>query len=146
MTISRPLLVAQPIARHSLGVIAENGGLIRRRAKVSTINLRTEIAGRRGGGGGARREGLSRTVCRILSLYNLTPLLQKLRGKLKRRPKRRAEEDARMFPWRNETAIPRGESRGETRRNSEIGRMRQEDEEGKKRGRVGSLKFSTTLT
>jgi len=61
------------------GVIAENEGLIRRRAKVSTINLRTEIAE---GGEGVASRG-SRTVCRILSLYNLTPLLQKLRGKLK---------------------------------------------------------------
>lgn len=44
------------------------------------INLRAEIVkGRRGSKGEFRHEGLSRTVCRILSLYNLTPLLQKLR-------------------------------------------------------------------
>jgi hypothetical protein len=39
------------------------------------INLRAEIVA----GEDLVKKGLSRTVCRILSLYNLTPLLQKLR-------------------------------------------------------------------
>lgn len=55
--------------------------------------------------GGFRHEGLSRTVCRILSLYNLTPLLQKLReteGKDGERERERGG-GARVFARNGET-------------------------------------------
>lgn len=79
------------------------------------INLRAEIVAK-GGEGGPRHDGAERrTVCRILSLYNLTPLLQKLReagGKS-------GEKETRVF------------AKGNKRR-----RRRSKDEEGGGIGRI----------
>lgn len=78
------------------------------------INLRAEIAT---GEGGFRHEGLSRTVCRILSLYNLTPLLQKLRETEGKDGEK--ERGARVFARKDETT-----TKIERRRESRIDRMR----------------------
>lgn len=83
------------------------------------INLRAEIvAGKRG----FRHEGLSRTVCRILSLYNLTPLLQKLRETEGKDGEKKGQGDTRVREERRDD----NEDRKTTRKQDRQDKMKME--------------------